>query len=168
MRRVMSLLVCVWLGCSGGTERSGPGQAAEWWYWGGDPGGMRYSTLDQITRENVAQLQPAFRVRNRGNLGEPLRSQAPFDRRRLAVFVHDGHSQTRCLRRRREDFHGRTGFEFREIPDRLAPRFREPREGDAEATDGPPFPAAGMQTQHGADANTGDSPSVEPENSVDP
>ena len=32
----------------------------EWRYYGNDPGGMRYSALDQINRSNVAQLQRAW------------------------------------------------------------------------------------------------------------
>ena len=38
-------------------------QSADWPNVGNDKGGMRYSTLDQINRENVAQLQPAWTYR---------------------------------------------------------------------------------------------------------
>jgi quinoprotein glucose dehydrogenase len=41
-----------------------PGQermwAQEWASWGGDPGGMKYSTAAQIDKENVSKLQPAW------------------------------------------------------------------------------------------------------------
>ena len=36
------------------------GDPADWPAVGGDRGGMRFSTLDQITRENVASLRPAW------------------------------------------------------------------------------------------------------------
>lgn len=32
----------------------------EWPFWGGDPGVTKYSTLTQLNRDNVAQLQPAW------------------------------------------------------------------------------------------------------------
>src|ERR1700751_1022718 len=32
----------------------------DWAYYGGDPGGMRYSKLSQITRENVSKLKVAW------------------------------------------------------------------------------------------------------------
>ena len=40
-----------------------------WEVYGGDPGGMRYSPLDQIDRSNVARLEVAWRYRT-GELGE--------------------------------------------------------------------------------------------------
>jgi len=36
------------------------GAGKEWRYYGGDPGGMRYSSLDQINRTNVRNLQVAW------------------------------------------------------------------------------------------------------------
>ena len=33
----------------------------EWRYYGGDPGNTRYSTLDQVNRENVRDLRIAWR-----------------------------------------------------------------------------------------------------------
>ena len=41
--------------------QSSPSDATrEWRSYGGDPGGMRYSPLNQINRSNVAQLQRAW------------------------------------------------------------------------------------------------------------
>jgi len=36
------------------------GQDAEWHHWGGDPGGTKYSSLDEINKENVGKLQVAW------------------------------------------------------------------------------------------------------------
>ncbi len=35
-------------------------RAQEWRHYGGDAGGTKYSALKQITRQNVAQLRPAW------------------------------------------------------------------------------------------------------------
>jgi len=40
------------------------GAGAEWPFYGGDAGGSRYSTLDQITRENVTKLEVAWTYRS--------------------------------------------------------------------------------------------------------
>jgi glucose dehydrogenase len=40
-----------------GTIESNPG---EWRYYGGDQGGLKYSPIDQINRENVDQLTIAW------------------------------------------------------------------------------------------------------------
>ena len=37
-----------------------PEAGAEWPHWGGDPGSMHYSPLDQIRRENVGDLRVAW------------------------------------------------------------------------------------------------------------
>src|SRR5215831_18494867 len=37
-----------------------PKPSTEWRYWGGDAGGMRYSSLDQINRGNVTKLTRAW------------------------------------------------------------------------------------------------------------
>ena len=34
--------------------------AANWAYWGGDPGGTKYSALKQVNKSNVGQLRPAW------------------------------------------------------------------------------------------------------------
>ncbi|HEV2664053.1 MAG TPA: PQQ-binding-like beta-propeller repeat protein, partial [Blastocatellia bacterium] len=41
-------------------QSSSPATHYEWRSYGNDPGGMRYSSLDQINRSNVAQLQRAW------------------------------------------------------------------------------------------------------------
>jgi len=40
--------------------RQGRGQLVEWPVYGGDPGGMRYSTLDDVNRDNVSRLTRAW------------------------------------------------------------------------------------------------------------
>lgn len=42
---------------------------ADWQFYGGDPGGSRFSSLDDIDRSNVTRLQQAWRYRT-GDLGE--------------------------------------------------------------------------------------------------
>ena len=37
-----------------------PAAAQDWRSYGGDPGGMKYSALDQVTRANVADLEEAW------------------------------------------------------------------------------------------------------------
>jgi len=39
---------------------AGQDSSAEWPFYGNDPGGQRYSPLDQINRDNVAQLKVAW------------------------------------------------------------------------------------------------------------
>jgi quinoprotein glucose dehydrogenase len=51
-------------------------QAPEWRYYGGDPGGARFARLAQITRDNVQQLQVAWRF-STGEAGPAFR--APRD-----------------------------------------------------------------------------------------
>src|SRR5262245_24409988 len=41
-------------------QSSSPADQYEWRSYGADPGGMRYSSLSQINRSNVAQLQRAW------------------------------------------------------------------------------------------------------------
>src|SRR5919106_498318 len=45
----------------------------QWPAYGGDPGGTRYSTLDQVTRENVEDLRVAWTYRT-GELGQNAES----------------------------------------------------------------------------------------------
>src|SRR5690606_16982397 len=40
------------------------GPTADWPAWGGDPGGLRWSPLDQITRDNVGRLEVAWTYRH--------------------------------------------------------------------------------------------------------
>lgn len=62
-----------------------PARAGEhdgWPHYGGDEGGQRYSTLAQITRENVTGLQVAWTYRHgdwRGDRGAGARSQIAFE-----------------------------------------------------------------------------------------
>src|SRR5574341_2612040 len=42
------------------TLTQGQGQLAEWPVYGGDPGGMRYSTLADVNRDNVSRLARAW------------------------------------------------------------------------------------------------------------
>ena len=55
-----------------------PLTAEEWLHYGNDPGGMRYSTLDQIRRDNVGKLEVAWEYDNNdfsdGLTGSPARS----------------------------------------------------------------------------------------------
>ena len=44
----------------GASGPRGKQAGSEWRSYGGDPGGMRYSPLDQINSKNVAQLQRAW------------------------------------------------------------------------------------------------------------
>lgn len=66
--------------CSGGVEASGR-QAAEWPAYGGDPGGSRYSPLDQIDKTNVERLRVAwtYRTGDGAHVDEALRD-APCTR----------------------------------------------------------------------------------------
>jgi quinoprotein glucose dehydrogenase len=52
-----------------------PRRDDQWPSYGGDPGGTRYSTLQQITRDNVSQLQVAWTYRT-GELGQEARDGA--------------------------------------------------------------------------------------------
>lgn len=56
-RRVLSLLVV--LAAASACQRA-PREYREWRVYGGDPGGTRYSALDQINRSNVRRLQVAW------------------------------------------------------------------------------------------------------------
>jgi quinoprotein glucose dehydrogenase len=67
MRRRFGIALALALALGGG---SGGVQAMTGWsFYGGDPGGMRYSSLAQIDRGNVARLQVAWTYRT-GELGQ--------------------------------------------------------------------------------------------------
>jgi quinoprotein glucose dehydrogenase len=55
---VAVLVFCI-AGC-GGKQSEASIPPGEWRYYGGDPGGSRYSSLDQINRSNVSKLQVAW------------------------------------------------------------------------------------------------------------
>lgn len=64
-----TLLACVAVaGCSGQQAPPVPAPNVGWSYYGGDPGGTRYSTLKQITPQNVKNLKVAWTYRT-GDLG---------------------------------------------------------------------------------------------------
>jgi hypothetical protein len=56
--RFQTLWLCCCLLLLGGWQRAAA--RTDWPYVGGDAGGMRYSTLDQINRKNVTDLQVAW------------------------------------------------------------------------------------------------------------
>jgi quinoprotein glucose dehydrogenase len=61
MSRLFSVWVCCLLACSIAFGQSSSGSAdTEWRYYGHDPGGMRFSPLQQINNTNVQQLQRAW------------------------------------------------------------------------------------------------------------
>ena len=51
-----------------GVASAGPPASVDWPRVGNDPGGMRFSPLDQVHRGNVARLEPAWTY----HTGEPL------------------------------------------------------------------------------------------------
>ena len=56
-------------------------QDASWPHWGGDAGGMRYAELDQITPQNVDQLEELWTWRH-GDVSddsEPFRTTSAFE-----------------------------------------------------------------------------------------
>jgi quinoprotein glucose dehydrogenase len=57
------LWVCVILPASSlalAPRPAGPARQVEWLYYGGDPGGSRYSPLADINSENIQRLQVAW------------------------------------------------------------------------------------------------------------
>ncbi|MBW2275502.1 MAG: hypothetical protein JRG96_19755, partial [Deltaproteobacteria bacterium] len=63
VRCLLPLLALLW-GCGSEAPPVAPGGAtAGWPSYGGDPGGSRYSPLEQITPENVSALEVAWRYR---------------------------------------------------------------------------------------------------------
>ena len=60
--RLRALLAALALSACGESHPHG-GAVAGWPTWGGDPGGTRFSPLDELTPENVADLEVAWRFR---------------------------------------------------------------------------------------------------------
>src|SRR5213592_4460983 len=56
--------------------------AQEWWFYGGDPGGTRYSSLQQINPRNVGLLRQAWTY----HTGEVTRGDRSTERHRIAPF----------------------------------------------------------------------------------
>ena len=77
-RPAHALFAALLLACSAAVLAQSPA-ASDWGYYGGDVFGRRFSSLDQITRANVARLQLAWRYRT-GELG------AGFTRARRLTF----------------------------------------------------------------------------------
>jgi len=55
----LGMLICVLI-IAAPREYAAQGQGGDWAYYGSDPGGMRYSALDQINAQNVGQLRRAW------------------------------------------------------------------------------------------------------------
>jgi quinoprotein glucose dehydrogenase len=60
MRNVIGLLVFLYVAFASAAARGQVSSGAEWPNYGNDPGGMRYSALAQINRENVSKLKVAW------------------------------------------------------------------------------------------------------------
>ena len=60
MRNVIGLLVFLYLALASSAARGQVSGGAEWPNYGNDPGGMRYSALAQINRDNVSKLKVAW------------------------------------------------------------------------------------------------------------
>jgi glucose dehydrogenase len=61
MRRLIYIAAGLLLTCGSGFAQTSSASASyEWWYYGHDPGGMRFSPLKQINRANVNQLHRAW------------------------------------------------------------------------------------------------------------
>ena len=58
--------------------------ASDWGYYGGDAFGQRFSTLDQINRNNVQRLTVAWTYRT-GELGDGCLQRVPFGSRRMSA-----------------------------------------------------------------------------------
>lgn len=57
----MKPILAVALACAlASGARAQPSKSIEWRYYGGDQGGMKYSPIDQINRQNVSSLQTAW------------------------------------------------------------------------------------------------------------
>jgi quinoprotein glucose dehydrogenase len=65
MQRCSAIALALALGAGSGEVQA----VTDWSFYGGDPGGMRYSALDQIDRGNVGRLQVAWTYRT-GELGQ--------------------------------------------------------------------------------------------------
>ena len=60
VQRVIILAVSLFCSCGARIAAAQATTVAEWPYYGGDAGGQRYSTLDQINKQNVKQLKVAW------------------------------------------------------------------------------------------------------------
>ncbi|MDH4107440.1 MAG: pyrroloquinoline quinone-dependent dehydrogenase [Gammaproteobacteria bacterium] len=78
MRRIFPATFCSVALCCAAPAVAGPDAAAGWTHYGGSQHGMQYSSLAQITRDNVAGLEEAWRYRS-GELGEGHREPFAFE-----------------------------------------------------------------------------------------
>ena len=58
-------------------------RAQEWGFYGGDPGGAKYSPMKEINRENVTRLRPAW-IFHTGDISDGTRwpTRSAFEARR--------------------------------------------------------------------------------------
>ena len=97
-----------------------------WGYYGGDPGGHRYSKARQITADNVDRLAPVWEYRTgdmtarAAHMGQAATEGTPISRRRFAGFLH---ALQRGHRARSGDGHGTLALRCR---DRSRPGSRQP------------------------------------------
>lgn len=85
-RKTLRLLVTIWvafvsLSASGQTSKD-----TEWPSYGNDPGGMRYSPLSQINRENVATLKVAW-IFHTGDVSDGSRDRKRSGFEATSIFV---------------------------------------------------------------------------------
>ncbi len=73
--RLVAVLLCGMLG--GASVAEPPGQS--WGHYGGDPGGHRYLAADQITPQNVEDLEVAWHWRSGELDGEPPHAETAFE-----------------------------------------------------------------------------------------
>ena len=92
--RTIPAIVAILLGASIAAPAQQGAQDGEWRYYGGDSGSTKYSPLDQIDRDTVADLDIAWRWRT-DNLGP--RIDFNYQATPLAV----GTACVRCARSRR-------------------------------------------------------------------
>jgi quinoprotein glucose dehydrogenase len=60
--RLLATAICVITATSSLSGAEMSGNTGDWGWYGGDAGGSRYSSLDQINRTNVGQLKPAWEL----------------------------------------------------------------------------------------------------------
>lgn len=76
----LAILVCGSLTLA--PQAGAPSRQVEWLYYGGDPGGNRYSSLTDINAQNIGQLQPAWQWKHWDAPLEPYGTNPGFLRTR--------------------------------------------------------------------------------------
>ena len=84
LRLPAALAAVVLLAC--GESHPHGGAVAGWPAWGGDAGGTRFSPLDEVTRENVGDLRPAWTFRT-GDFDPTRKLRTSFQ---ATPVLHDG------------------------------------------------------------------------------